>query len=403
MIVRQFLLWARGAPPDHRAEAVAGLAQAYLDGDLSPADRRDAETALMAMLDDPSPMVRRALADTLADSPDSPRPLIIALANDQSPVAEVVLARSPVLADADLIDCAALGDAPVQTAIARRPYVSVATAAALAEIAAAGALATLAANPGAEIADRSLWRMVERHGADPFLRQALLRRPHLPLDIRHAVAVAASDELSASAGRSIRLGSGRIERAVGDVRDRATVALTATAAPADVQRLAAYLRRTGQLTPALMLRALLSRSTVFVESAFAELAQLPPARVAGLLHDRRATGLSALLDRAGLPKTLKPAFEAAILGWRDRGAADAAPDRAQLSRRLVERVLSACAALPDGETGKLMALLRRYEAEAAREAAREAAGALAEEATLALEYKPQALIAVDRERLQDAA
>ncbi len=135
MIVRQLLAWARSAPPDHRAEAAAGLAGAYLGGELSSAERRDAETALMAMLDDPSPAVRRTLAEALADSPEAPRPVIIALANDGGAVAEAVLARSPVLADADLIDCAALGDEPVQTAIARRPYVSVATAGALAEIA----------------------------------------------------------------------------------------------------------------------------------------------------------------------------------------------------------------------------------------------------------------------------
>jgi hypothetical protein len=49
-----------------------------------------------------------------------------------------------------------------------------------------------------------------------------------------------------------------------------------------------------------------------------------------------------------------------------------------------------------------MALLRRYEAEAAREAARDTVSALAAEGALALEYKP-ALIGFDGGRLQDAA
>jgi uncharacterized protein (DUF2336 family) len=187
------------------------------------------------------------------------------------------------------------------------------------------------------------------------------------------------------------------------VRDRATVALTATAAPAEVQRLVAYLRRTGQLTPALLLRALLSGSTAFVEAALAELAQMPPARVAGLLHDRRGAGLPALLDRAGLPKNLRPAFAAAIAAWRDSPPAGTTRELAHLSRRLVERVIAACADLPAENTGKLMALLRRYEAEAARVAARYAADALAEDAPLALEYKPLALIGADRESLPDAA
>jgi uncharacterized protein (DUF2336 family) len=357
------------------------------------------------MLDDPSPLVRQALAETLADAPEAPRHLVIALANDQSEIATVVLARSPVLLDADLIDCAALGDEPVQTAIARRPHVSVAASAALAEIAAAGALTVLAGNAGAEIADASLWRMVERHGSDAGLSQALLRRPHLPLDIRHAVAVVASDHLSALVTERGWAGAGRAERTFSDARDRATIAMAATATSGDVQRLVAYLRRSGQLTPALLLRALLSRSTALVEAAFADLTRIPPARVAGLLHDRRGAGFPALYDRAGLPKSLKPAFAAAISAVRDETSADAALPEAQLSPHMIERVLSACAGLPPDTTGQLMALLRRYEVEAARDAAREAIGVLAQDAAVpfALEYQPTALIEADSERLRDAA
>jgi uncharacterized protein (DUF2336 family) len=33
----------------------------------------------------------------------------VALANDQNDIAALVLSRSPVLSDADLVDCAALG------------------------------------------------------------------------------------------------------------------------------------------------------------------------------------------------------------------------------------------------------------------------------------------------------
>ncbi|MEA3041978.1 MAG: hypothetical protein QOC65_1467, partial [Sphingomonadales bacterium] len=100
------------------------------------------------------------------------------------------------------------------------------------------------------------------------------------------------------------------------------------------------------------------------------------------------------------PEGLKPAFAAAISAWRESPSGDMAPGQVRLSRRLVERVLAACAELHD--TGKLMALLRRYEAEAAREAARDTLGALADEAPLALEYKP-ALIGFDAGPLQDAA
>ena len=66
MIVRQFLQWLRTAPAGDRAEATSALARAYLYSDLSENDRAAAEGAMIMLLDDPSPLVRRALAEVFA-------------------------------------------------------------------------------------------------------------------------------------------------------------------------------------------------------------------------------------------------------------------------------------------------------------------------------------------------
>ena len=68
MIVRQFLHWLRTAPPGERAEATSALARAYLYSDLSDSDRAAAEGAMIMLLDDPSPLVRQALAAVFAAS-----------------------------------------------------------------------------------------------------------------------------------------------------------------------------------------------------------------------------------------------------------------------------------------------------------------------------------------------
>jgi len=49
---------------------------------------------------------------------------------------------------------------------------------------------------------------------------------------------------------------------------------------------------------------------------------------------------------------------------------------------MIERVLAVCSALPADSGRKLVAFLRRFEAQAAREEARRIAGALADEAAL---------------------
>ena len=75
MIVRQFISWVRNASAGERAEATRSLARAWLISDLSEDDRAAAEGALLMLLDDPSPLVRRAMAEVFSRSTDAPRPI----------------------------------------------------------------------------------------------------------------------------------------------------------------------------------------------------------------------------------------------------------------------------------------------------------------------------------------
>src|ERR1700688_677364 len=120
MIVRHFLEGIRAASAAQRVEATSALAGAYLHSDLSPDDAAAAEGAMLMLLDDPSPLVRRSLADALAASPSAPPAVVLALAADQPQIAAPVLALSPLLVDADLVDAVATGDGDVQVAIASR-------------------------------------------------------------------------------------------------------------------------------------------------------------------------------------------------------------------------------------------------------------------------------------------
>ena len=72
MIVRHFIQWVRTASANERAGATRALVRAYLFSDMPSEDRQAAEDALLMMLDDPSPMVREAMAQTLARSAHAP-------------------------------------------------------------------------------------------------------------------------------------------------------------------------------------------------------------------------------------------------------------------------------------------------------------------------------------------
>src|SRR5262249_7814910 len=160
MIVRHFLLWVRTAAAGERAEATRALARALLYSDLSSADRIAAEGALVMLLDDPSPLVRAAMAEALATSPDAPPAVVLALAADQPEIAAYVLERSPLFIDADLVDTVAGGESALQTAIARRLALPRAVAAAIAEVGTPEACLILIENHSADIAPFSFDRMV---------------------------------------------------------------------------------------------------------------------------------------------------------------------------------------------------------------------------------------------------
>ena len=378
MIIRQFLASTQHASAGHRAEAASALARAYLYGNLAPEAAWEAKTAILALLDDPAPIVRRALAEACAASTRAPRPLVVALASDQTEVACLVLARSPVLTDADLVDAAAMGCEAVRAAIAGRHHLSHAVAGALAEIAGADTLAVLARNPTARITTGRMLRMVERHGADALLREALLARAELPIEVRHALGQRLAETLSRFVTACGWLSPERGARMTREAGERGVLDLCAGAGPAAVARVVRHLRGTGQLNAGLILRAILSGHMAFAEAAFADLGGLDHARVAGLMREPR--GIAELHRRAGLAEALLPAIAAALSAWREAQDGATGLRGAGLSRRMIERAITACEDMPFGEMQAVMALLARYEAEAARDEAREVARAIAEEA-----------------------
>ena len=370
MIVRHFLQWVRTAAAGERADATSALARAYLISDLDRDDRLAAEGALVMLLDDPSPLVRRAMAEALAPSAEAPPAVIFALAADQPDIAALVLEQSPLLVDADLVDSVGAGVASLQCAIARRQELPRAAAAAIAEVGSAEACLTLIENDSADIAPFSLDRIVERHGHLGAIRESMLTRDNLPPATRQAIVVRLSQTLADFVVARQWLEEGRAQRAVKEACEKATVALAATAPTNNVRALVTHLRHSGQLSSGLILRALLSGNLRLFEEALAELADLPAARVAGLVHDRRGAAFLALYQRAGLPASGYAAFRAALDALHEGGFVGEIGGATRLKRRMVERVLTRCEEENPSEIGPLLLLLRRFATEATRDEAR---------------------------------
>lgn len=358
-VIGRFVAWARRADAFERADGASALARAYLHAELADPARRECGLLLIALSDDPSVGVRRALAEAFASSRRAPRPLVVALIGDVSAVAAPLIARSPLLTDAELVDAAATGDSVAQCAVARRNRLGAGPAGALAEIGSREAALALIDNPTAALTGGALRRMLERFADDAEIRRALALRTGLPADLRAEIVIATEGALKETAGRLVR------KRAA---RDAALAAIAADCPEAERAALVRTLRALGALTTALLLRALCGGDRALFAAALAELADIAPARAAGFAADPRGGGFAAAALKAGLPRHAVTPFRAAL----EAIAAHGAGARDGLRADLVAAVIAACEREGDPALAPFLALLWRFAAEAARSEARAA-------------------------------
>jgi uncharacterized protein (DUF2336 family) len=386
-IVRRFLAWKQSANEDARAEAASALARAYLFSDLDAPMRTEAALAMTMLLDDPSVLVRRALAEALCRSCEAPRAVMLALAADEPEAAAPVLQHSPVLTDADFVDCVATGDGEAQLALALRPNLPPRAKAALAEIGQYDAVLALVGNLGIDCPVELLGRIFDRFGDDPAFRDKLLERPALSASLRARIAVAAAKDLAVEA--SLWMAPARAERVAREARDQAICTIASSCPPDERAELTRALRASGSLTPALLLRSLLGGERVLFMQALAELSGLPLPRVAAFIIEPQGEGFAALARRAGLKMSVTLAFRAALAAIKTQAGAPG--DTLKLS--LVQKVIDACEQRDDLPLAKVRVLLWRFAAEAAKaEAAQFARQAVAPASggrlPLILEFSP---------------
>lgn len=362
MLVTSFLAWIDRAAPKERAEATDLLARAYLNRTLGEETPEAAEAALTLVLDDPAKSVRRALACALADHWQAPRHIVLALAADQPEVGAPLLARSPVLQEADLIDLAAHAEPKALLAMALRPIVTERSAHAIVMRAERESCLALIRNPHAQIGDGDLLAIAMQFGKDGKLRDALLERHHVPPAVRHQLMIALNDSLQSFAGEGGFLAADKNRRMVEEALLLGTISI-ATQARHDLPQFVRYLREQQKLTPGLLLRSVLGGDIALLTEALADLTGMTSGRVAGLMRGRSDATLLALFRRAGLPSFLEQPLIAAVRAAQELGAPQA---DGGLSLSVVRAAQSACLSMEGGEEVRLLALLRRYEAEAAR-------------------------------------
>lgn len=371
MVVAHFLQWVGQAKVTERAAAAAALARAYIKGDFAFEDRCAAEAALTLLLDDPSSKVRQALAEALSTSNLAPPQIVAALASDQPEVASMVLARSPLLSEPDLIQLVAEGPTSSQTLIAARPNVAMALSAAIAEVGEAEACAALASNSGADIASVSFHRMAERFGHVAVVREAMICNQRLPAEIRHMLLLKLGEALRQAPLVRASMGEAHAERVTRSACMKASLTLVDRTNADEYPGLIEHIRLRGDLTASFLIRAIAHGKVDFFGAALVALTGQSEDRVRAQLANGFDAALCALLGKAGLSERTHQVILVALRIWR----AVAHGKRVAGAQEVSWLMLSAIGG--QGAQGDLAALLKSIHLEALRANARDHALAIA--------------------------
>ncbi|MEK1934102.1 MAG: DUF2336 domain-containing protein [Pararhizobium sp.] len=338
MIIQAFLRWVETAKTADRVRAATALGRAYVTAEMNTLDHHAAEMAMTFLLDDPSPKVRLALAEAVADCSRIPRAIILSLAEDQPETAYAVISRSPVLNDMDLVDLAAKGTAETRAVIAARQAMSRPVAAAIAEIGGEEEVLILLENEQARFSCRTLKRLSDRLGHLWSIRNRLLEREDLPADARHALVEKVGAALSSFGLVQAVIGGRRVERITREACDRAAVDMAGAAQVDQIPALVEHLRATGRLTPAFLLHVLCSGKIDFFAAAIVNLSGVTDKRVRSILSDGRVHAIRALFESTGLGGDVSTLFLEAMMIWRKENRSGSPGATASISSVLLSKL-----------------------------------------------------------------
>ena len=101
-----------------------------------------------------------------------------------------------------------------------------------------------------------------------------------------------------------------------------------------------HLYQNDRLTPTIMLRALCMGDMEFFVSSVAVRARVPLSNTRSLILGGNRSDIAALLEKADLPKSLQPAFVAAIEVAGDTDYDGGEDDQERFRRRMLERIIT---------------------------------------------------------------
>lgn len=333
----------------HRVGMAEKIGGQLSKGKLTKEERTIAEDIFRLMVRDAEVRVRKALAESLKDSPDVPHDVALTLAEDVSEVSLPVIESSIVLSDEDLISIIDSRGVKEQNAVAARPYVSSSVSDALVATDNEEVIATLVGNEGADISDDTMETVLDKYGESEKVNSPMAQRGNLPIQVSERLVNLVSETLREHLVTHQDLSEDVASDLVLASRERATVSLLEPGNKnLDVVGLVNQLYDNNRLTSTIILRALCMGDVTFFETAIAKKAELPVTNAYQLIHDKGQEPLKRLFIKAGMPEKSLSMVRAALEISAETLDTDG-DDRDKFRQKVIERLLTMMEDDFDGE------------------------------------------------------
>lgn len=323
-----------------RAEVAGKLALDIDNPQLSESEMALAHEVVRLMAKDVEATVRISLSQNLRRAVRLPHDVAVQLANDIESVALPILQDSEVLTDQDLIAIIAKGSPQKHEAIATRATVSHTVSDAIITTAGEKAVEKLMNNTGAQISDTSYDKAVTRFEDSDVIKEAIVKRPVLPVTIAEKLTTRVSEKLRDYLVSHHELSPSVAADLVLQSRERTIVELASGSSEDEIERLVAQMQEHGRLTPSIVLRALCMGDVLFFEAALAVRANIPLLNARILIHDGGQLGMKTLYERAGMPPNMMSVVRAALDVVHETEMDGGSYDRERYRARVIERVLT---------------------------------------------------------------
>jgi uncharacterized protein (DUF2336 family) len=316
------LAMARSSAPHDREKLLIAIAElCRSDADCARPEIQDLLRDLfLDLVSTAEQAIRLRLSKTLADVAWAPHDLITLLASDEIEIARPVVAKSPVLTDADLLRLLLEASIEHRIEVARRPALAADVSAAIVNQAEPDVVTALANNTTAHVREDDLSRLVDLSERFVSLRAPMARHPGLNVELAALLYGWVGEALRNAIISRFPLDTLDLQRAVKDsvhdVRSDMGLSLVDDAADKDrsldraamERRVVAKLEAAGQLRPGVLVRALNEGKLGLFMTALAALAGVSTEDVRSAVDAEQPDTLLVICTLSGIDKGAFPSL-----------------------------------------------------------------------------------------------